>query len=132
MAVPGSLKIHVFDLRGYTSPRLCEGNTHPVTALSFSPDGRILLAYSMAEATLRWWLLPSGLFGLFSGVLKPFQTIIVDPCLTEAARAHTERVLENPASFPGVEMVRFVWKQGAVAILVADEIVWEVPLPGDV
>lgn len=132
VAVPGSLKIQVFDLRGYTSPRLCEGNTHPVTALSFSPDGRILLAYSMAEATLRWWLLPSGLFGLFSGVLKPFQTIIVDPCLTEAARAHTERVLENPASFPGVEMVRFVWKQGAVAILVADEIVWEVPLPGDV
>ncbi len=82
-------RIVLYDMRGGLSPRILEGHTQAVTALSFSPDGRILLSYSAGEATLRWWslyTLPLIAF-LSPTVLKAVRTDIVEAALTESVRA---------------------------------------------
>ncbi|PJF17396.1 hypothetical protein PSACC_02791 [Paramicrosporidium saccamoebae] len=114
--------IRLYDLRGSASVRSFEGHTQPVTALSFSRDGRFLLSYSWGEATLRWWQVPSGLIGFLGGAVRPWHTEVVDPALTTALQQHMEEAEGN-------EMITFNWNFTDVQIAVAGTVVAVVKIP---
>ncbi|GAA5867444.1 hypothetical protein JCM8547_007506 [Rhodosporidiobolus lusitaniae] len=56
----------VFDLRTATRLYVLEGHSHPVTALSWSPDGHRLVTVSLEESKVAVWKTATG---LFSGML---------------------------------------------------------------
>lgn len=125
---PPDLRIHLHDLRGSSFVRHFEGHTQPITALAFSPDGRMLVSYSMDEATLRWWHVPSGLISLLSGSVRPFRTDVVDPALTEAARTLVEALGGEAAE--GIVEISIKWsEEHSISIYAKDECVYVVAVP---
>ncbi|KAI9328858.1 hypothetical protein BDR26DRAFT_939723 [Obelidium mucronatum] len=61
----------VYDLKTATKGQVLEGHLKPVTAVAFSPDGKMSVTFSFEENCVRFWQLSSGflnsLVGAFSG-----------------------------------------------------------------
>ncbi|KAL7341421.1 hypothetical protein BJY59DRAFT_693274 [Rhodotorula toruloides] len=55
----------VYDLRTATRLYVLEGHKHPVTALSWSPDGHRLVTVSLEENRVVVWRVSGGIFGMF-------------------------------------------------------------------
>ncbi|GEM10247.1 WD repeat protein [Rhodotorula toruloides] len=55
----------VYDLRTATRLYVLEGHKHPVTALSWSPDGHRLVTVSLEENRVVIWRVSGGIFGMF-------------------------------------------------------------------
>ncbi|BGP33827.1 hypothetical protein JCM10296v2_005632 [Rhodotorula toruloides] len=55
----------VYDLRTATRLYVLEGHKHPVTALSWSPDGHRLVTVSLEENRVIVWRVSGGIFGMF-------------------------------------------------------------------
>ena len=55
----------LYDLHTATRLYVLEGHTHPVTACSFSPDGRRFLSMSLEEQCVLIWRLSTGVFDMF-------------------------------------------------------------------
>ncbi|BGP01800.1 hypothetical protein JCM10021v2_005506 [Rhodotorula toruloides] len=55
----------VYDLRTATRLYVLEGHKHPVTALSWSPDGHRLVTVSFEENRVVVWRVSGGIFGMF-------------------------------------------------------------------
>jgi WD40 repeat protein len=51
--------VHLWDLRTGQLRQTLSGHTHPITALSYSPDGRFLSS-SSSDGTIRVWDMQSG------------------------------------------------------------------------
>ncbi|KAG9297893.1 hypothetical protein G9A89_000056 [Geosiphon pyriformis] len=76
----------IYDLRTATRWHVLEGHTKPVTAISFSMDGKIIVSCSLDERTVRVWNPSPGLLGMLTGSLaagtgatreaKPFATTL--------------------------------------------------------
>lgn len=128
LAAAADHRLLLFELRGSSGARSLEGHTQPITAVSFHPEGRLLLSYSAGEATLRWWSVPGGLSGfLTGGIIKPTRTDVVEPALTEAFLAHQRELSED-----AIEEVRFDWaplEERQVRILIADSVISLVTIP---
>lgn len=127
-------RIHLLDMRGSSTVRFLEGHTHPVTACDFSPDGRMLVSYSLGEATLRWWIVPSGLLGLLSNVFKPFRTDVVDAALTQALsdfrlEASNEGLSGSKGSNELIDPVSFRWSEKTLSIYVREDLTYIVNIP---
>ncbi|RUS32643.1 hypothetical protein BC938DRAFT_474774 [Jimgerdemannia flammicorona] len=60
----------VYDLRTATRWVVLEGHTGPVTALSFSPDGRAVVSCSVQDSTVRMWRPNPGIFGILASSLS--------------------------------------------------------------
>lgn len=128
MAAAADNRLLLFELRGSSGARNLEGHTQPITAVSFHPEGRLLLSYSAGEATLRWWSVPGGLSGfLAGGIIKPTRTDVVEPALTEAFLTHQRELPED-----AIEEVRFDWsplEERQVRIMIADSVISLVAIP---
>ncbi|CAG8543485.1 13126_t:CDS:2 [Ambispora leptoticha] len=59
----------VYDLRTATRCHVLEGHTKPVTAISFSGDGKLIVSCSLDEQTVRVWNPNPGLLGMLTGSL---------------------------------------------------------------
>lgn len=124
---PADVRIHLHDLRGSSFVRLFEGHTQSITACALSPDGRMMVSYSMDEATLRWWLVPSGLIGFLSGSAKPFKTDVVDPRITEAARGLFDSLGDGG---DGIVEIFIKWKEEhSISIFTKEDCITVVPVP---
>lgn len=55
----------MYDLRTATRLYVLEGHKHPVTALSWSPDGHRLVTVSLEENRVVVWRVSGGIFGMF-------------------------------------------------------------------
>ncbi|KAI8824039.1 uncharacterized protein EV422DRAFT_564745 [Fimicolochytrium jonesii] len=59
----------VYDVRIAAKVQIMEGHTKPITAVSFSPDGKLIATYSLIENTLRFWQPTGGFLGTLVGAL---------------------------------------------------------------
>ncbi|KAJ3344604.1 hypothetical protein HDU83_005013 [Entophlyctis luteolus] len=61
----------VYDLKTATKGYVFEGHSKPITAVSFSPDGKLAVTFSYEENVVRFWQMASGflntLVGAFGG-----------------------------------------------------------------
>ncbi|CAH1758916.1 4908_t:CDS:10 [Entrophospora sp. SA101] len=64
----------VYDLRTATRRYILEGHTKPVTAVTFSGDGRLIISCSLEEGTVRVWNNSPGLLGMIAGSLSSNNT----------------------------------------------------------
>jgi WD40 repeat protein len=130
-ASPGAgYDIVIFDMRGSASPRLLEGHTLPVSALSFSLDGKLLVSYSAREATLRWWQVPSGLIGFLSGgPVRPVRTDVVDPAVSESYRQQCNEQQASTDDSPGVKVSLEWTDDNHVKIIIQDVVISLVSAP---
>ncbi|RIA87577.1 WD40-repeat-containing domain protein [Glomus cerebriforme] len=59
----------IYDLRTATRWHVLEGHTKPVTAVTFSGDGRLIVSCSLEEGTVRVWNPSPGFLGMIAGSL---------------------------------------------------------------
>ncbi|TPX36151.1 hypothetical protein SmJEL517_g01417 [Synchytrium microbalum] len=80
--------IVLYDLRTATRMQVLEGHTKPVSAVSFSSDGKLLASFSVEENSVRFWQPAGGLLGAASALagvvggvvqLRQFRTFSVGP-----------------------------------------------------
>ncbi|KAI8919270.1 hypothetical protein DFJ77DRAFT_427879 [Powellomyces hirtus] len=114
---------NVYDVRIAAKVQIMEGHTKSITAVSFSPDGKLLASFSIEEGTVRIWQPAGGFLGTLVGALttghaasgaagvaalasvggvghmKSFRTFTVSP--PDGMLCHPSAVLES---------VRFEWK----------------------
>ncbi|KAJ3010098.1 UNVERIFIED_CONTAM: hypothetical protein HDU68_002329, partial [Siphonaria sp. JEL0065] len=60
----------VYDLKTATKGQVLEGHTKPVTAVAFSPDGKMSVTYSFEENSVRFWQLSSGFLNSLVGAFS--------------------------------------------------------------
>ncbi|KAJ3239674.1 hypothetical protein HDU78_002718 [Chytriomyces hyalinus] len=56
----------VYDLKTATKGYVFEGHTKPVTAVAFSPDGKLCVSFSLEENCVRFWQLSTGFLNSFA------------------------------------------------------------------
>jgi len=59
--------IVVYDLQTATRWQILEGHTRPVSAVSFSRDGKTIVSCCLKEGTVRFWHPNPGFFGMLMG-----------------------------------------------------------------
>ncbi|TPX62514.1 hypothetical protein PhCBS80983_g00232 [Powellomyces hirtus] len=115
---------NVYDVRIAAKVQIMEGHTKSITAVSFSPDGKLLASFSIEEGTVRIWQPAGGFLGTLVGALttghaasgaagvaalasvggvghmKSFRTFTVSPPDANA--------MKDPSAV--LESVRFEWK----------------------
>lgn len=60
--------------RSTDSTHFSQGHTKPITALSFSPDGRAVVSCSVLDGTVRMWRPNPGIFGMLASSLASTST----------------------------------------------------------
>jgi WD40 repeat protein len=63
----------VYDLKTATRLYVLESHQHPITALSWAPDGRRLVTMSLDESKLVVWKVGVGIFSMFTTGAAPRQ-----------------------------------------------------------
>ncbi|OZJ06908.1 hypothetical protein BZG36_00016 [Bifiguratus adelaidae] len=105
--------IVIYDLRTAMRSMVLEGHVKAVTAVSFSPGGKLLVSCSLADNTVRVWHPSPGILGLFAGqslssVQKPYRTFkfgLDDP---EIVNMSTTKAMSHVhVSWPSERCVRF-------------------------
>ncbi|TPX50852.1 hypothetical protein SeLEV6574_g00678 [Synchytrium endobioticum] len=80
--------IVLYDLKTATRMQVLEGHTKPVTAVSFSSDGKLLASFAVEENSVRFWQAAGGLLGAASALagvvggtvqLRQFRTFSAGP-----------------------------------------------------
>ncbi|KAK4313735.1 hypothetical protein Pmani_014956 [Petrolisthes manimaculis] len=82
--------IAMYELR-LNKCQMIPAHSSMVTALSFSPDGKYLASYSMAENKLSFWQTSSGMFGLGSSQTKCTKTFSTVP-VPDIVRLNPQRL----------------------------------------
>jgi len=106
--------ILIYDLKTGTRWQILEGHQKPVTAVSFSPDGKLIASYSLEEASVRIWQPSPSFFGMLVGTFNsgdsgntPMKSIRSYSVGTEIKGGELS---ENTISLNAIiENVRFEW-----------------------
>ncbi|XP_055385792.1 WD repeat-containing protein 7 [Condylostylus longicornis] len=97
----------IYELR-QNKCQMIPAHTHPITALSFSPDGKFLVSYSCAENRLSFWQTSTGMFGLGQSQTKCIKGYSTAP-IPDVARL-------NP-----IRLAKLIWiNNRTVTLMLAD------------
>ncbi|ORX46362.1 hypothetical protein BCR36DRAFT_585180 [Piromyces finnis] len=105
--------ILIYDLKTGTRWQILEGHQKPVTAVSFSPDGKLIASYSLEEALVRIWQPSPSFLGMLVGTFNssdnnnaPMKSIRSYSVGTEIKGENSENTVSLNAI---IENVRFEW-----------------------
>lgn len=71
--------IYIYDLISATRWFTLEGHKTPLSALSFSGDGKVLASYSIPESRVALWKISSSFFGILGSNTSCYKTVPVSP-----------------------------------------------------
>jgi WD40 repeat protein len=103
--------ILIYDLKTGTRWQILEGHQKPISAVSFSPDGKLIASYSLEEASVRIWQPSPSFLGMLVGTFNSSES---NNTPMKSIRSYTVgkeiQGEENSISLNAIiENVRFEW-----------------------
>lgn len=103
--VSGNLAM--YELRAQAKPQIVPAHKSPLTACSFSPDGKYLATYSAGDNKLCFWLTATGLFGLGNARTRCVGSIDTPPVAAESILKPEDHL----------KVARLIWVAAKIVIL---------------